>query len=43
MNIAIFIDLPNFYSQLIRSEIDTPEFLREYFLTWLDFDVLAEK
>ncbi len=41
---AVFIDLPNFYSQLIR-------FLREedilllkgYFLTWLDFDILAKE
>jgi uncharacterized LabA/DUF88 family protein len=40
-NTAIFIDLPNFYSGLLRSGIDKPEIMRDYFIDWLDFDILA--
>lgn len=39
---ALFIDLPNFYSHLLNSDIDHPRLLRDYFLYWLDFDRLAE-
>lgn len=38
----VFIDLPNFYSNLLRSGIDDPRILRDYFLNWLDFDLLTE-
>lgn len=38
---ALFVDLPNVYGSLLRSEIVEPKTLREYFLNWLDFDVLA--
>jgi uncharacterized LabA/DUF88 family protein len=40
---ALFVDLPNFYSWLLRSGIEEPRTLRDYFLHWLDFDRLAEK
>ena len=40
---ALFVDLPNFYSHLIRSEIGHPDFLRSYVCDWLDFDLLATK
>ena len=40
---ALFVDLPNFYSRLLSSNIDEPRVLRDYFLYWLDFDRLAEK
>lgn len=40
-NAALFIDLPNFYSRLLKSGIESPRFLRDYFLQWLDFDLLA--
>ena len=39
---ALFVDLPNFYSHLLESEIDEPRLLRDYFLYWLDFDRLAQ-
>jgi uncharacterized LabA/DUF88 family protein len=38
---ALFIDLPNFYSHLLKSGIGEPRFLRDYFLYWLDLDLLA--
>ena len=41
-NAALFVDLPNFYSHLLKSGIEEPRFLKEYFLYWLDFDLLAE-
>jgi uncharacterized LabA/DUF88 family protein len=41
-NQALFVDLPNFYSHLLESDIDDPRLLRDYFLYWLDFDRLAE-
>lgn len=40
---ALFVDLPNFYSHLLESDIDDARLLRDYFLYWLDFDRLAEK
>ena len=40
---ALFIDLPNFYSHLLRSELEEPDVLRDYFLYWLDFDRLARQ
>jgi uncharacterized LabA/DUF88 family protein len=43
MNAALFVDLPNFYSHLLSSEMEEPRLLRDYFLHWLDFDRLAEK
>lgn len=42
MTAAFFVDLPNFYSHLLESSIEEPRFLRDYFLYWLDFDVLAK-
>jgi len=41
-NAAVFIDLPNFYSRFIKSGIDNPKILRDYFLNWLDFDLVAK-
>lgn len=38
---AVFVDLPNFYSHLLRSGIGEPKMLRDYFLNWLDLDCLA--
>lgn len=38
---AVFIDLPNFYSALLRSSIAEPRQLKDYFLEWLDLDCLA--
>lgn len=40
---ALFVDLPNFYSHLLRSGIDDPQLLRDYFCHWLDFDRVATK
>lgn len=40
---ALFVDLPNFYSGLLRSGIADERTLRDYFLYWFDFDRLAEK
>ncbi len=40
-NVAFFVDLPNFYSRLLKSKIEDPKTLRDYFLDWLDFDLLA--
>ena len=39
--VALFVDLPNFYSRLLKSGIETPKILKDYFLYWLDFDLLA--
>jgi hypothetical protein len=41
MRTAVFVDLPNFYSHLLKSGIEEPRFLRNYFLHWLDLDLLA--
>lgn len=40
--VALFVDLPNFYSHLTSSKIEEPKVLRDYFLYWLDFDLLAK-
>ncbi len=40
-NAAFFVDLPNFYSRLLKSDLAEPRSLRDYFLYWLDFDLLA--
>jgi hypothetical protein len=40
---ALFVDLPNFYSDLLRSGIGDVGSLKDYFLHWLDFDRLAQK
>lgn len=47
MTSAVFVDLPNFYSHLLRSQVagtggEAERLLRDYFLCWLDFDRLAE-
>lgn len=42
LDTALFVDLSNFYNDLLRSEIDEREVLKDYFLEWLDFDRLAE-
>lgn len=39
---AIFVDLPNFYSHLLRSDLEDPRLLRDYFINWLDFDRLSK-
>lgn len=39
---AVFVDLPNFYGQLLKSGLGPPQFIRDYLLTWLDFDLLAK-
>jgi uncharacterized LabA/DUF88 family protein len=40
-NTALFVDLPNFYSRLLKSGAEDTKILRDYFLEWLDFDLLA--
>jgi uncharacterized LabA/DUF88 family protein len=39
---ALFIDLANFYSHLLKSGLEKPRFIRDYFLHWLDLDLLAK-
>ena len=39
---ALFVDLSNFYSRLIKSGLDTPQGLRNYFVEWFDFSVLSK-
>ncbi len=43
--VAVFVDLPNFYRRLLDSGIATkePKFLRDYFLDWLDLDLLVDR
>lgn len=38
---AVFVDLSNFYGQLLSSNIDDEATLKQYFLDWLDFDLLV--
>ena len=38
---AVFVDLPNLYSQLVKSGLAEPKVVRDYFLNWLDFDTLT--
>jgi hypothetical protein len=40
---ALFVDLPNLYGQLLGSRLGESKFLRDYFVNWLDFDMLAQK
>ncbi len=40
---ALFVDLPNFYSRLLNSNLGDARFLRDYFLYWLDFDRLGKE
>lgn len=42
MRTAVFVDLPNFYSRLIKSGIGEPREMRDYFLQWLDLDLLSK-
>jgi hypothetical protein len=42
MRKAVFVDLPNFYSRLLRSGLGEPRDIREYFLRWLDLDLLSK-
>src|SRR5262245_8987121 len=39
---ALFIDLPNLYTQLVKSGLAEPKVIRDYFLNWFDFDTLTE-
>ena len=39
---ALFVDLPNFYSSLHRTKAACGRTLRDYFLGWLDLDILAQ-
>lgn len=41
MRKALFVDLPNFYSHMLKSGIAEARELRDYFLHGLDFDLLA--
>jgi uncharacterized LabA/DUF88 family protein len=38
---AVFVDLPNLYSCLLRSGLSKPRILRDYFINWLDIDLMA--
>ena len=42
MRKAVFIDLPNFYSRLLKSGLGEPRELRDYFLHWLDLDLVSK-
>jgi uncharacterized LabA/DUF88 family protein len=42
MRKAVFIDLPNFYSRLLKSGLGEPRELRDYFLYWLDLDLVSK-
>jgi len=42
MNVALFVDLSNFYGNLLKSNVDKPRALKDYFLSWLEFDLLAK-
>lgn len=39
---ALFVDLSNFYSHCVHSKLDDPQTIREFFLHWVDFDLLAK-
>jgi hypothetical protein len=38
---AVFVDLSNFFSRLVQSGIGSERDMRDYFLDWLDLDLLA--
>lgn len=40
---ALFVDLPNLYSSLLRADSERSRQLRDYILYWFDFDRLAYK
>ena len=42
MQSALFVDLPNLYTQLVKSDLLPHKEMREYFLNWFDLDRLAE-
>jgi hypothetical protein len=42
MRKAVFVDLPNFYSRLLKSGLGEPRELRDYFLHWLDLDLVSK-
>jgi hypothetical protein len=42
MRKAVFVDLPNFYSRLLKSGMGEPRELRDYFLHWLDLDLISK-
>lgn len=42
MRKAVFIDLPNFYSRLLKSGLGEARELRDYFLHWLDLDLVSK-
>lgn len=42
--IALFVDLTNFYTQLVKSDIlGSPKDIRSYFTEWFDFGLLSQK
>lgn len=41
MPAALFVDLPNFCSCLLKSGLAEPRFLKHFFLDWLHPDLLA--
>lgn len=43
MQSALFVDLPNLYTQLIKSGLLPSKEMRDYFLNWFDFDSLAAR
>jgi hypothetical protein len=40
---AVFVDLPNLYSQLLRLRLADNKLVRDYFLYWFDLDRLSER
>jgi uncharacterized LabA/DUF88 family protein len=42
MRKAVFVDLPNLYSRMLKSGLGEPRDIREYFLHWLDLDLLSK-
>lgn len=42
MQSALFFDLPNLYTQLVKSDLLPSKEMRDYFLNWFDLDRLAE-
>jgi hypothetical protein len=42
MQNAIFVDLPNLYTQLVKTDLLPAKEMRDYFLNWFDLDRLAE-
>ena len=40
--VAFFIDLPNYYSRLLKAVSNDTKTIKDYFIHWLDFDLLAK-